>query len=752
MLTTLCSEATLYDAWNHIRTKGAAGGIDGINIIAFHEARRKEIPRLAQELQNGTWKPQPYMEIAVPKTKHPDELRHLGMTSMRDKVVQQALKTLIEPRLERLFRSCSYGYRPGKGAVKAIRRVISECRKQQSQWVLRLDIDNFFDSIDHSILQNRLVAAGLESEIVRLVMLCVAMGRVQSRSGEWIANDIGTPQGAILSPLLSNLYLNSFDQFADSREVPYIRYADDFLFLCPSEEHAFDLLHRTESHLKEKLHLSINQPPIISPISEGFDFLGITIKNATASITLDKREELCQRIWNFELTTDGLDRRCDKAWEGMRNYYAQLLPQDDLEHLDGVFTARMADIARTRYTDFPSQSAFRCVLAPIEFLSVQYRKQKKQWLDELVAFYRTACQSGEQAKNEKTNQKIIQQRKQEYRKKESEASGLLVNKAGTFIGLTSRGVTVSRKGQVLSQHHADNLSQIVITGNGVSLSSNLIGHCLNHRIPIDFFDAQGTHIGSIISARTIQNSLWQRQALAPEQLRNSLALSIIDGKIKNQYALLKYYHKYHKGHYPTLIKKKDAIESTVEQFKIWKKTKHRDDLLQKLTGYESRVAIRYWDYIRELLSDDNIDFAQRTHRGATDLMNSMLNYGYAILYVRAWQALLAAGLNPFDGLIHTRAEGKPALVYDFVEIFRSQVVDRVIISLIQRGQNLEVRNGLLTDSTRQTLVKSIMERLARYEKYHGEETKLENIILLQAKLLAKAYKGDSDFKPYVAKW
>ena len=87
-----------------------------------------------------------------------------------------------------------------------------------------------------------------------------------------------------------------------------------------------------------------------------------------------------------------------------------------------------------------------------------------------------------------------------------------------------------------------------------------------------------------------------------------------------------------------------------------------------------------------------------------------------------------------------------------IEIFRSQVVDRVVISLIQKGQDLEVRNGLLTDPTRQLLVKSVMERLARYEKYLGQEMKMEQIILSQAKLLAKAFDGSEKFKPYVAKW
>ena len=217
---------------------------------------------------------------------------------------------------------------------------------------------------------------------------------------------------------------------------------------------------------------------------------------------------------------------------------------------------------------------------------------------------------------------------------------------------------------------------------------------------------------------------------------------------------MKYYHKYHKAHYPTLSEKITAIESTVNLYKEWKLTARNtdDNFIQKLVGHESQMAIRYWDYIRELLADDNIDFDHREHRGATDLMNNMLNYGYAILYVRVWQALLAAGLNPFESLIHTRAEGKPALVYDMVEIFRSQVVDRVVVSLIQKGHELEVRNGLLTDGTRQLLVKSVMERLSRYEKFQGVDTKMENIILQQAKLLAKAFAGDAKFKPYVAKW
>ena len=323
-----------------------------------------------------------------------------------------------------------------------------------------------------------------------------------------------------------------------------------------------------------------------------------------------------------------------------------------------------------------------------------------------------------------------------------------------FLGLTSRGITISQKGKVVSQYHPDNLSQIVITGQGVSMSSNLISFCLNRKIPIDFFDNQGTHIGSIINSKYMQNTVWAKQAAADILQRNTIALGVLEGKIKNQHALLKYFNKYHKSHYPQLQPKMEMMEKVAEEFKLWRKTAKPtdDDFLKKLLGHEAQVAIRYWDYIRELFSDDQVLFEQREHQGAKDLVNSMLNYGYAILYVRIWQALLAAHLNPYDSIIHAQCEGKPSLVYDMIEIFRSQVVDRIVISLVQKGQDLEVRNGLLTDKTRQILVKSVMERLARYEKYQGEEMKMEQIILRQAKLLAKAFEGTEKFKPYVAKW
>jgi hypothetical protein len=134
----LCSETSLYNAWSIVKEKGAAGGIDGMTIQEFDKEKRKQIPLLVEELKGGTWKPCPYLEIEIAKNKKPDEKRKLGMIAIRDKIVQTAIKAIIEPRYDRIFVGNSYGYRPGKGATKVICRVLAECKNKR---ILSLEMD-----------------------------------------------------------------------------------------------------------------------------------------------------------------------------------------------------------------------------------------------------------------------------------------------------------------------------------------------------------------------------------------------------------------------------------------------------------------------------------------------------------------------------------------------------------------------------------------------------------------------------------
>ena len=133
-------------------------------------------------------------------------------------------------------------------------------------------------------------------------------------------------------------------------------------------------------------------------------------------------------------------------------------------------------------------------------------------------------------------------------------------------------------------------------------------------------------------------------------------------------------------------------------------------------------------------------------------MNCLLNYGYAILYARVWQALLAYKLNPSDSFIHTRQPGKPTFVYDVIELFRAQAVDRVVISLIQKHESLKVNKGKLSEDTLRLLSKHIVERLNRYELYRGKECRLCDIIQKQAKEIAAYISERKNYRPYIAKW
>ena len=341
LFQSLCAEATLQVAWRQVKGKNSTGGIDGMSLVEFERDLYKQLQSLITDIKNGQWKPQPYLQIEIPK-RNKEERRKLGLLSVRDKVVQQAIKFLIEPRCERLFVGNSYGYRPGKGATKAIRRSLSECNIKKNLWVLRLDIDDFFDSVDHSILNSRLNALINDTEIVRLIMLVTKMGRV-TKDNSWIEANKGIPQGAVLSPLLANIYLHSFDQFVLYRKLSYVRYADDFIILCETREQAENVLGETTKYLRNKLNLSLNTP-IVMEIDKGFEFLGITLWKHNISISEAKKQELLERIAILEFDACGFSAVSSKSWNGMYNYYAQLLPQSDLELFDQALCNRLQSI------------------------------------------------------------------------------------------------------------------------------------------------------------------------------------------------------------------------------------------------------------------------------------------------------------------------------------------------------------------------------------------------------------------------
>lgn len=733
-----------------MKNKGASGGIDGETLADFEAHLADNLKSLRQSLEQKNWVPEPYLRVNIPKSS--GELRKLGLLSVRDKIVQQAIRMLVEPRFEKIFVPNSYGYRKSKGHNKAVKFALNCMKAKGITTVAILDIDNYFYTISHELLFKRVASVIGDTEILRLISLSVKMG-VVTKKLKWSEVMTGVPQGAVLSPLLSNFYLHAFDQFVLTRTKHYVRYADDFLLFCNSREEADTLISECTTFLEQRLKLRLNAPRTVD-VSEGFEFLGIFFKDGALGLTEQKMERLFSRINELSWKTCAFEANGLSGLRTVNSFYAKLVPQSVLERLDEVLFVRLKDIVSTQVDLIKSKKVLSTALKEVPVFSEKGAMERNLMMDDVVSAYSLAKLSVNRDSALKKNKKLIQQRKKEYHKKESEASELVVDTYGTFVGYGKNGLNVRVFGQKKKMPPVSNLSHITVLSPGVTVSSNLIAYCSKNDIPIDFFSTAGGHYGSLLSQSYLRTSLWQRQQSLPDSAVIYLAGKILLGKIKNQINLIKYFNKYH-GESSGMLSSK--CEETVSKMQdLLDKLKEMEagigDYREKFMGIESAAAVLYWDYIRELLVDDDVNFVSRERQGAKDLFNSLLNYGYGILYARLWQFVLRYQLNPTVGILHVSQGGKPVLVYDIIELFRSQCVDRVVISLVQKGEPLEIKDGILSEVTRRLLVQNIIERFNRYETYRGKEIKMLDIMRAQIKSICDYMEKGGSFKPYVAKW
>ena len=264
----------LQSAWEMVKRNRGAGGIDG-QTLSDIEAYGVErfLTETAQAVRDKTYRPMPVRRVPIPK---PDgKLRPLGIPTVRDRVVQAAAKLVLEPIFEADFEGCSFGFRPGIGQHDAL-AAVSEHAKNGYRWVVDADIEQFFDNLDHQELMAALRRRIGDGEMLRLIYRWLKAGYLWE--GSFHGTDQGSPQGGVLSPLLANVYLHSFDQ-ASQKQKAFIgkltRYADDFIIQCGTEEHARRALAWvTEQIGKLKLRLHPEKTRIVNDREDGFDFLG----------------------------------------------------------------------------------------------------------------------------------------------------------------------------------------------------------------------------------------------------------------------------------------------------------------------------------------------------------------------------------------------------------------------------------------------------------------------------------------------
>jgi CRISPR-associated protein Cas1 len=339
------------------------------------------------------------------------------------------------------------------------------------------------------------------------------------------------------------------------------------------------------------------------------------------------------------------------------------------------------------------------------------------------------------------------------------AGVLVVNEPGLFVGKHSERVIVRRKQEVLVETPLLALEQVIILGNGISFSSDLVRECGQHGIPLFFLDDRGDPSGSLVApglAATVETR--RQQLLAYEDQRGvTLAKGFATGKILNQMTLLRYMGKYRKERDVDVYEQVQAVARTLSDrcAELEGLAGARiDDVRGSLLSIEGRAAEQYWLAMRALLLSD-LDWPGREGRGAGDPVNMLLNYGYGILYGQVQQALLLAGLDVYGGFTHADRPGKASLVLDLIEEFRQMVVDRTVFAGLNKGTLPHLDDeGKLALDTRRNLAERIFERLNTPELYRGKRLKLRSILVGQARHVAAFLRGGGQvsYEPYVGRW
>src|ERR1700733_699737 len=252
-------------AWENVKANRGSGGVDGQSLNAFAAQLGQQLDRLQSELQQDTYQPQPVRQVQIPKAGKPGEFRTLGIPTIYDRVCQQALLNRLEPIFEPVFDDANFGYRRGRSTKDAMRKVWKEIQSGQ-EWIVDGDLKDFFGSVDHEKLLMLVAQRVADGRVLRLIRAMLKAGNYGK--GQLFPTERGTPQGGVVSPLLSNILLTPFDQEMRRKGYQLTRSAAEARV-------AIAAALRILSELGVQLH---PQKTRVVHVQQGFEFLGYKIK------------------------------------------------------------------------------------------------------------------------------------------------------------------------------------------------------------------------------------------------------------------------------------------------------------------------------------------------------------------------------------------------------------------------------------------------------------------------------------------
>ena len=343
--------ANLARAFEKVWRNGGSAGADEQTVAHFARQAEAELARLHEQMRDGTYRPQAVRRAWIPKPGS-SEKRPLGIPAVRDRVVQAALRNVLEPIFETEFAEHSYGFRPGRGAKDALRRVDS-LLKAGHDWVVDADLKSYFDTIPHDRLLALVKARVADGRVLALVESFLRAGVLEENEG-WQPTERGTPQGGVISPLLANLYLDPFDHIMVRAGWEMVRYADDFVICCRSEAEAQAALAEVREWVAQAGLVLHPEKTRIVDMREpgGFDFLGYHFERglkwprAKSLMKLKERvREKTPRLSGSSLTDIITDvNRTLRGWFG----YFQHSRASVFRNVDGYVRRRLRSVLQWR--------------------------------------------------------------------------------------------------------------------------------------------------------------------------------------------------------------------------------------------------------------------------------------------------------------------------------------------------------------------------------------------------------------------
>jgi CRISP-associated protein Cas1 len=330
---------------------------------------------------------------------------------------------------------------------------------------------------------------------------------------------------------------------------------------------------------------------------------------------------------------------------------------------------------------------------------------------------------------------------------------LLVAGFGLYLGKKGERVVAKKSGKICAQVPFLKLQEIIIGSRGVSFSSDLLEELCARGIRVGCVNSSGRPVALITSPMLTATVETRRQQLAAYGTARGADFCrwVVTGKLRNQEKLLRYFAKSREGDSRRTLEAAAQILRKLRRDALAVVGSSAEAVRPTLMGLEGTGGRIYWGQIGLMLPEE-LGFEGRRHQGPEDAVNAALNYGYGVLYAHVWGAVMNAGLEPFAGFLHVDRSGKPSLVLDLVEEFRQPVVDRAILTWLNKGGKLRLSKGMLDGESKENVAARVLLRLNATERHRGKSHEVRSIIQMQARLAASALRGTRPYRPFAFQW